>query len=283
MGGVMRGVRSLLCVLGVSLAIGGCASPQAQGDKPPLAFAEERQPACDILKRPGDSVSLPAPSGSLAGRTIRVSRVADIRLAPREVVLTFDDGPMPGKTASILDTLDRYGVKATFLVVGQMARAYPDLVRKVAGRGHTIGSHTQNHKNLRSIGYAAAIEQIDHGRQSIAAAMGPSRRGGGKFFRFPYLADTAALRSHLAAEGIVVLDAQVDSKDYFQSSPDQVRQRILSRLGANGSGIILMHDIHARTGAMLPGLLADLKSRGFRVVHLAPGGGGGGSLVASAE
>src|SRR5690606_1209001 len=122
------------------------------------------------------SVALPAPSGSLAGRTIRVGRVSDIRLAPREVVLTFDDGPMPGKTARILDSLDRYGVKATFLVVGQMARAYPDLVRKVASRGHTIGSHTQNHKNLRSIGYTAAVDQIDQGRQSIASAMGPSRR-----------------------------------------------------------------------------------------------------------
>lgn len=278
----MRRVRSLLAVAGLSLLAAACANPKAGSDTPPLSFAQEKAPASDILKKPGESLAPPKFGGSLAGRTLRVGRVSDIRLAPREVVLTFDDGPMPGRTPSILDTLDRFGIKATFLVVGRMAQSYPDLVRKVAGRGHTIGSHTQNHANLRAAGFTRAVAEIEQGRNSIAGALGPSRRRGGAFFRFPYLADTPALRSHLASQGIVVIDSNIDSKDYFQSSPDQVRQRILSRLGANGSGIILMHDIHARTATMLPSLLADLRSRGFKVVHLVPGRGGP-DLVASAE
>jgi len=278
----MRRVARVALALALPLLAAACASPQAAGDAAPMSFAQQKPAADDILKRPSDSVA-PAVPGSLAGRTIRVSKVSDIRLGAREVVLTFDDGPMPGKTNAVLAALDRHGVKATFLMVGQMARAHPALVRKVAAGGHSIGSHSQNHANLRAIGFSRAINEIEEGRRSISGALGPSSTRGSVFFRFPYLAETSALRAHLASQGVVVIDSQVDSKDYFQSSPDQIRQRVLSRLGKNGSGIILMHDIHARTAAMLPGLLSDLKARGFRVVHLVPGRSSTGPLLASAE
>lgn len=273
-------VRAVLGSVLLVLSMAGCASPPPSAEGAKLAFAGETT-QLDLLKRPGESASSPYLRGGLAGRTIRVSRLSDIRLGPREVVLTFDDGPMPGKTAKILDTLDLFGVKATFLMVGQMARAYPDLVRKVAARGHTIGSHTENHANLRGLGSVAAARQIDRGRASIDAALGPSRRRAAPFFRFPYLADTPALRASLAAQGIVVIDSDIDSKDYFQSSPDQLRRRTMERIAARGSGIVLMHDIHARSAAMLPGLLADLKARGYRVVHLAPGSSRGPEILVS--
>lgn len=278
---MLRVIR-VLAAIGLPLLAAACSTSKPATETAPLAFAPERPAARDILKSPGGGIQTPTFFGSLAGRTIRVGRVSDIRLGPKEVVLTFDDGPMPGKTAAILDTLGRFGVKATFLMVGQMARSHPAIARQVSARGHSIGTHTQNHANLRSRSFASAVQEIEAGRKSVAGALGPAANRGSVFFRFPYLADTAALRSHLAANGMVAIDAQVDSKDYFQSSPDQVRQRILSRLGSKGSGIILMHDIHQRTVTMLPTLLSDLKSRGFKVVHLVPGRSGG-QLFASAQ
>lgn len=278
----MRRFVRVLAAIGLPLLAAACTTSKPAADVKPLAYAPERPAAGNILKTPGASVQAPTFSGSLVGRTIRVSRVSDIRLGPKEVVLTFDDGPMPGKTTAILDALGRFGVKATFLMVGQMAQSHPAIARQVAARGHSVGTHTQNHANLRSRSFASAVKEIEDGKRAIAGALGPSANRGSVFFRFPYLADTTALRSHLAANGMVAIDAQVDSKDYFQSSPDQVRQRILSRLGSKGSGIILMHDIHQRTVTMLPGLLAELKSRGFKVVHLVPGRGGS-QLVASAD
>ena len=70
-------------------------------------------------------------SHHLAGRTLTVSSLHDIRLEDKEVILTFDDGPMPGKTERILATLDEFGVKAAFMMVGEMAQAHPAVARKV--------------------------------------------------------------------------------------------------------------------------------------------------------
>lgn len=215
-------------------------------------------------------MGFPGPRTGLAGRTLRVASIADIRLARNEVVLTFDDGPVPGRTDAILAALDRHKVKATFLMVGRMARNHPALVRKVAARGHAIGSHTHNHPNLRSMGFDRALAEIAQGRQSVAAALIPTGVKAAPFFRFPYLADTPALRRHLASKGVVVFDVDIDSKDYFVSSPDQVRARTLAAVKARGSGMILLHDLHQRTATMLPKLLDDLHAAGFKVVDLQP-------------
>jgi len=264
--------------LGVgAILLAGCeVAPQE-----PLALAASSPAAATVTAPARASVAanarcLPARghTGALAGRTLPVSRVSDIRLARGEVVLTFDDGPIPGKTTRILDTLDRAGVRATFLVVGTMARSYPRLVREVAARGHTIGSHTDRHPNLSRMAHGAALAEIAKGERAIAAALSGSGHGMAPFFRFPYLADTRALRSALAARGTVVLDVDIDSKDYFRTSSAKVLERTMARLRSRGRGVVLFHDIHARTVAMLPDFLAALGREGYRVVHLVPGGAG---------
>jgi peptidoglycan/xylan/chitin deacetylase (PgdA/CDA1 family) len=282
----MRRFGRLAGVFVVALHLAGCAgAPKtvAQNEGTMLAFAPQ-QPTAAIdspqvaMLRPDQ---LPIPVGGLAGRTIVVSKASDIRLGPREVVLTFDDGPIPGKTDEILRTLDRFGVKATFLMVGQMADAYPAIARSVAERGHTIGTHTHDHTNLRTVSQAVAEAQIRKGEESVAAALRPGGFRPAPFFRFPYLADTAALRSSLAARNVTVIDVDVDSKDYFATGGEALRERALATIERRGSGIILFHDIHKRTVTMLPLLLADLKARGYKVVRLVPAGSGVDLLVAS--
>jgi len=201
---------------------------------------------------------------SLAGRTIEVASLADLKLDDKEVVLTFDDGPMPKKTEKILTILDEYGVKATFLMVGEMAKAYPQVARKVVDAGHSIGSHTYRHADLQTLSFDAAIREIEKGRDAVISA---THEDVG-FFRFPYLADTKRLRRWVADSGMVVLDVQIDSKDYFGVSPAAVATRTMNTLRAHGKGIILLHDIHARTAAMLPALLTQLKAEGYKVVRL---------------
>ncbi len=157
-------------------------------------------------------------------------------------------------------------------MVGQMAKAYPKIAQEVAEAGHTIGTHTYRHANLRTMSDAAAMAEIRKGAMSVAQALEPIGRRPAPFFRFPYLADTAHLRRDLANEGIVAIDVDIDSKDYFRDAPSTVRERTLHALEKHGRGIILMHDIQARTAAMLPRFLEELQKRGYKVVRLVPAG-----------
>ncbi|MEM5493894.1 polysaccharide deacetylase family protein [Hoeflea sp. AS16] len=202
--------------------------------------------------------------GLLAGRTLKVASLSEIRLADKEVILTFDDGPMPGKTDRVLEILSEYGVKATFLMVGQMASSYPAVAARVVNHGHSIGGHTYNHANLANAGNTRALNDIATGNAAVERATGAPVG----FFRFPYLADTGALRHSVAARGMVILDVDIDSKDYFSSSPETIAARTMAQVRARRKGIILMHDIHKRTAAMLPSLLAQLKAGGYKVVAL---------------
>lgn len=204
------------------------------------------------------------PGGGLEGRTLEVTSLSDIRLNDKEVVLTFDDGPMPKKTEKVLAILDEFGVKASFMMVGEMAKAHPEIAREVVAAGHTIGSHTYSHPDLAHLSFDAAVAEIKKGRDAVAAATHEEP----EFFRFPYLADSKKLRQWIAGQGMVVMDVQVDSKDYFGVSPAAVATRTMNELRAHRKGIILMHDIHARTAAMLPALLTQLKADGYKVVQL---------------
>ena len=266
---------ALFCVLS-SLAMAGCASKPPTGPnsartayvpvagKPSLPGSEqasgEEDPAFAAFRNAPGRKSF----GSLAGRTLKVSSISEIKLADKEVILTFDDGPIPGKTDQVLATLRQYGVKATFLMVGQMAANYPAIAKRVVGQGHSIGGHTFNHANLASAGTSRALTDIDNGNAAVARVTGTEVG----FFRFPYLADTGALRRAVADRGQVILDVDIDSKDYFKLSPETIAANTMARVRAKRKGIILMHDIHGRTAAMLPSLLAQLKAGGYKVVAL---------------
>jgi len=207
-------------------------------------------------------------SHKLAGRTLEVASTSDIILRPGEVVLTFDDGPRAGKTPAILDTLDSFGVKATFLMLGSAAKANPLLARQVAQRGHTVGSHTYDHIDLSVLDRQAALNEIVRGEAAVAEALGDEVLS--PFFRFPYLSQTGYLRTTLLQGDMVVLDVDIDSKDYYKDSAEAVTARTLERLDARGSGIILFHDIHQRTVDVLPAFLSELEARGYSVVRLVP-------------
>lgn len=207
--------------------------------------------------------------GRLRGRTLWLNTVADIQLRPGEVVLTFDDGPHPTRTPKILATLDDYGIKATFLMVGQMANAYPSTARLVAKAGHSIGTHTFDHANLANLSSANAYGKILKGARAVSRALAPAGAELAPFFRFPYLAQTNSQRNTLANHDLIVLDVDIDSRDYRPHAPGELNRRTMARLKSKGKGVILFHDIQPRTVTNLAAFLEQLKAEGFKVVHLA--------------
>jgi peptidoglycan-N-acetylglucosamine deacetylase len=192
-------------------------------------------------------------------------------LRPREVVLTFDDGPWPATTPRILDALAKECVRATFFIVGQRAAASPGLVRRTAAAGHTIATHTYSHPLLSRMSAARAEAEIDRGITAVTQALGHgSHRPIAPFFRFPGFASTPRLLDRLAQRGIVVFGADLWASDWLPMTPSRELTLVMQRLDAAGGGIVLFHDTKAQTAAMLPALLRMLKRHDYRVVHVVP-------------
>ncbi len=187
----------------------------------------------------------------------------------REVVLTFDDGPLPPYTDRVLDTLAAERVRATFFIVGRMARCWPHLVRRAFYEGHTIGTHTQNHPDLSQLSGADALLEIDAGIASGSAAL---RELGtiAPYFRFPFLHSSADVEEHLASRGIMSWGADIVPEDWTDITPKQLVKRVLSGLETTGKGIIVLHDIQKITARALPDLLRQLKCCGYAISHAIP-------------
>jgi peptidoglycan-N-acetylglucosamine deacetylase len=188
-------------------------------------------------------------------------------LSPGEVVLTFDDGPVPKYTRPILAALAAQCTKATFFVVGEMVAEYPGVLKEVAAQGHTIGTHTWSHPNLRRLSDEQAQVQIE---STFTAAEKAAGQPIAPFFRYPFLSSNDALVAYLKSRNIAQFAIDIDSFDWRIGDPQSVIRRVMAGLERRGRGIVLFHDIHASTMRALPELLAQLKSKGFKIVHLRP-------------
>ncbi len=197
-------------------------------------------------------------------------------LRDHEVVLTFDDGPLPRNSNQILEILASQCVKATFFTIGRMAQAYPEGVRKLRDAGHTIGTHSQNHPlTMNRMSIERARQEIDDGIASVTAALG----------------DDAALAAVLPhprpaarrqpSRTIWRRRASRSGAPIFRPTTGGIFRRRAStisrcsRLEAKGKGILLLHDIQARTVAALPRILQ--RAEGARLSHRPRGAGDPGA------
>ena len=194
-------------------------------------------------------------------------------LNDHEVVLTFDDGPLPPYSNIILDALASQCVKATYFLIGRMAHQYPSMVRRIYNAGHTIGTHSQNHPlAFERLPLQRVESEVKGGIASVDAALGDAKALS-PFFRIPGLGRTSAIDHYLASKALVTWSADVVADDWFRRiAAKTIVQRAMQRLEAKGRGILLLHDIHPATAMALPMLLKELKAHGFHVVHVVAAG-----------
>jgi peptidoglycan/xylan/chitin deacetylase (PgdA/CDA1 family) len=222
------------------------------------------------------------PAGALGvSRTIAVdpdehARIGSMQygeslpLNDHEVVLTFDDGPLPPYSTRVLDTLASECVKATFFMVGRMARAYPAQVRRAYEEGHTIANHSQNHPftfNRMTVDQAA--QEIEQGHASLVEALGDPNALA-PFFRIPGLLRGNAVEQYLAAHSTMTWSVDFLADDWRHIKSAEVTRRAITRIEARGRGILLLHDIQPATALALPDILKELKARGYKIVHVVP-------------
>src|ERR1700730_18461158 len=196
-----------------------------------------------------------------------------------EVVLTFDDGPWPKNTQSVLAALAFHCTKAIFFPVGLHATYEPLILKRVAAAGHAIGSHTWCHQDLsktkgtcQTNGTRETVEydpkdEIEKGISAVHWAVGGPTA---PYFRFPALRHPPELVEYLGKRNIAIFSTDMDSFDFKMRKPEQVRQSVMAKLKKFGKGIVLMHDFQHATAEATMDLLKELKAGGYKVVFMKP-------------
>lgn len=146
------------------------------------------------------------------------------------VYLTFDDGPIPEVTPWVLDTLDRYGVKATFFMVGDNVRRHPELLEEVLRRGHSVGNHTMNHMQGRKVTKETYLENIEKANELIHTNLFRPPHG---LMRF---SQSKAVRANYS---VIMYD--VVTRDYAGNIDGEGVLANVKRFARKGS-IIVFHD-----------------------------------------
>lgn len=196
-------------------------------------------------------------------REITQFKLGDFPFLPKRVdpekkliAFSFDDGPSRKNTEKILKALDRNNARATFFMLGQNAKYYPDLVKKVEESGNEVAGHSWNHPLLTKLGKKGVKKQMSQMNEAIASVTG-SDVG---LLRPPYGSINRTVKNTVKDPLILW---SIDTLDWKTLNADKTADAILKQ--AKDGDIILMHDIHAPTAEAVKKVLPKLEKKGFQV------------------
>jgi peptidoglycan/xylan/chitin deacetylase (PgdA/CDA1 family) len=243
------------------------AAPQLAPAPAPIPAAAPARPACANPNALGIGRTVEIDTTGGPGFGFEHFKELDF-LRDHEVVLTFDDGPWPENTPSVLKTLAEECTTAIFFPIGKHSTYYPEILKQVYAAGHTVGSHTWSHAALtnKKLTDDQRKEEIEKGFAAVKWALGgvsPS-----PFFRFPALQHPPEMVTYLGSRNIAIFSCDLDSFDFKARDAKQVIDVTFKKLDKLGKGIILMHDFHKHTAEALPELLHRLKAGGYKVVAM---------------
>ncbi len=178
----------------------------------------------------------------------------------RKIYLTFDDGPHPLYTAQIIEILRQEKVKATFFLVGREINKYSNIARLIVDSGHSIGYHSCNHKRLSSVKLSELKQEINIMNNSLFLDFVNYKI---KLFRPPY-GEISLLKLFffwLKNKKIVIWT--IDSMDSFLTKGTEVI-REFDKHNLNGGEIVLFHDDAGIAVKALPGIIDNIRNRGFK-------------------
>jgi peptidoglycan-N-acetylglucosamine deacetylase len=182
----------------------------------------------------------------------------------KKVALTFDDGPDRNYTNQILDILKREHVPATFFVVGRMAQAYPDVLRRIDQEGHIIGNHSWNHPQFTKLSKVKIDFQIKHTNEIIQRVIAKEPM----LVRPPYGSIQQELAKELNQRGFKIINWSVDTLDWKKKRPDAILGTVKRQI--RPGGIILQHSAGGpqlrSTVEALPDMIAFLKQNHYQFV-----------------
>lgn len=175
------------------------------------------------------------------------------------VYLTFDDGPIPEVTPWVLDTLDHYGIKATFFCVGENVKRNPDLFKELRRRGHSVGNHTMNHMQSSLVTTRTYLRNVKEAEALIGSTL----------FRPPHgIMRWSAARLLKHHYNIVMYD--LVTRDYNRKLTGEQVLNNVKRYARNGSIIVFHDSLKAETNMKyaLPRAIEWLKEQGYEFASL---------------
>ena len=230
---------------------------------PLVAFANPQAPVC---KYPESAVNVP-----------------DLP-TPGTIALTFDDGPNPDTTPHVLDILKKYGIKATFFLVGENIKDNTAIVKRTLKEGHNIGVHTWTHPHIPQISQHRMHVEIRETDQILKQFKNTRAR----VMRFPFGESTCAAEKYVESFHYNIVGWQIDSCDWSYGEglekSDCVDHELQTefakdyqgwidhQLKETGGGIILMHDAEQYESDHLEAEILHLKSQGYKFIELDRGG-----------
>jgi peptidoglycan/xylan/chitin deacetylase (PgdA/CDA1 family) len=184
---------------------------------------------------------------------------------PKVVALTFDDGPSPRWTPTLLSLLARYHAHATFFILGSEAARYPALVRAIAAQGSAVGNHGYDHLNLFRVGAQVMWQDAE----KTARWLHQEHIAPAPFYRPPYGNTSPALVQLFTRHGYTVTLWSIDTLDWTEPPTSAIVRRVLSHI--KPGAIVLMHDSggnREHTVQAVDAILQFLTADGYRVVSL---------------
>ncbi|MCJ8013704.1 N-acetylmuramoyl-L-alanine amidase [Paenibacillus sp. KQZ6P-2] len=183
----------------------------------------------------------------------------------KQVALTFDDGPDSNITPKILDILKENNIKATFFILGNRAKAHPDIVRRIVQEGHAIGNHSWSHPNFEQISMAEAMKEVDDTQDVLEEAVGSRPI----LFRPPYGALGTDKMDAIHQKNLAVVNWTVDTMDWSGVSSKEIMRLVRNEL--KPGGIVLQHTANgknhlANTIEALQQMIPELTAEGYSFV-----------------
>jgi peptidoglycan-N-acetylglucosamine deacetylase len=177
------------------------------------------------------------------------------------IYLTFDDGPTTKYTRQVLDLLDEYDAKATFFQLGELATDHPELTRAIVARGHALGNHTWNHKDLRRLNGRKLNRQITRTSAALSDITGRPVT----CMRPPYGAVNARVKRAIRRHDLAMKLWDIDPRDWKRPGVKAITRRVLHH--AHTGAVNLMHDgggNRAQSVKALRQILRELSKKGYR-------------------
>ncbi|MGG1555155.1 polysaccharide deacetylase family protein [Paenibacillus ferrarius] len=231
------------------------------------SMPQEQQPLPSPHEEPAVKHASLEPPPAPSAQTNQPSPTPPSKVAgSKKIALTFDDGPDHKYTPQVLDILKHSGVKATFFVVGDQVKKYPDVLRRIYAEGHAIGNHSWDHADLSKLTPTRIAQEIKQTDDSVKGLIGavPS------MVRAPYGAVSSAVKKEVELTGRPLVGWNVDPRDWAGTSVTDIVYNVQTH--AKAGSIVLLHSFGGKDGKLdntveaLPQIIALLQQNGFELV-----------------